>query len=137
MLGRLSGVFIESGSVAYDEDACFGGWDAWSHGLRLLHQKPSHRRMVACRLAVADRTAASACHFAIETKFSRNHGLGEIPFADKVRHHVDVVAIDHAKHFAEGGFLLPKAACHLRKKPHFADRSGMNERGSTGVRVHC
>ena len=49
-------------------------------------------------------------------KFSRNDCLGEVTFADKVWHDVNIVAFDHVQDFSQAWFLFPKTAINFREK---------------------
>src|ERR1700727_2744002 len=49
-------------------------------------------------------------------KFSRNNCLGEVAFADKVWHDVNIAAFDHLQDLTQAWFLFPETAINHREK---------------------
>ena len=120
-----------------DEEACFLGGDTRRDHAGLFHEKARHGLMVASGFAIMNDAFPDTRGFAGELEFAGNHRLGEIPLTDKIRHHINLLAIDHAQDFAEGGLLFPEAYGHLGEDAALADALSMNERRGTRVGIHC
>ena len=90
-LGGLGGVIVEIRSVTHDEETCLPSRDSRCCFLGTLQENLGHGGVIADRFAVADRHAIAAGDRSIQFKFPRDHGLGEVPLADKIRDDVDVV----------------------------------------------
>ena len=93
--------------------------------------------MVAGGLAIMDHSRTHTRGFTGKFKFAGNNCLREIPLADKIRHHINLVAVDHAQDFSKGGFLFPETNSNLGKDASLADALSMNERRGTRVGIHC
>ena len=50
-------------------------------------------------------------------KFSRNDYLGEVTFANKVWHDVNIIALEHSQDLSKAWFLFPEAAIDFREEP--------------------
>ena len=112
-----------------------GGIDAGGDFLGAAQDQAGHRRMDADRQAIMQGFAADDGGRAGELEFARDDVLGEIAFADEIRHDVDLVGIDHVERLAHRGFLFPEAAMHLGEQAAAADFIGVVEVGRGGVRI--
>src|SRR5262245_33413525 len=76
---------------------------------------------------------------AIQLELARNHRLGEIPFADKIRHDVNALdrcQIEKKERIAQTRLLFPKSALHIRENVSLPNICGVGQRRRVRVRVH-
>lgn len=131
-LGRI---LIQAGAMAGDDEGGLGGIDHGGDFAGAAQDETRHRRVDAHRQAIVQGFAAHDRGWTGELEFARDDLLSEIAFADKIRHDINFVGVDHVEGFAHGGFLFPKTAMHLREKVTAADFSGVLEVGRRRIRV--
>ena len=74
----------------------------------------------------------------VEVEFARDHRAGEIPLADEVGHDENIAdfgRVEEQRPVAQGRFLLPEHAGHLREEIPTADGGGVDEARRGGIRV--
>src|SRR6266571_9051539 len=95
--------------------------------------------MISDRIAVSPHlTVGTPCDSAIQIKLARNHRLREIPFADKIRHYVNVANgfwIEQKDRIAQARFLLPERALDICKNFPPPNLRRMRQRRRTRIRV--
>ncbi len=118
-----------------DQETGSFGRNIGSRFSRPVKQQIDHPRIVSHRFAIFDNFPRSMGDRSGEFKFSRDDRLGEVTFANKVRHDVDIVAFDHTQDLSKARFFLPKAAIDLREKLATNDFVRMLEGRCARIRI--
>ena len=105
-----------------------------------FEQQFGHERMVPNRLAIFPTLAArSFCYATIQLKLARDYGLGEITFADKIRHDINFAnrfGIEQEDRVAQTRFLFPKRAADLDKDFSTPNFHRVRQRRRARIRIH-
>src|SRR4029077_10809430 len=96
--------------------------------------------MISNRLTISpDLSIRSFCDLTVQLKLTRDHSLGEVAFADEIRHHADFAnrfGFKKEKSVAQTWFLFPEGALHICKNLPTPNLGGMRQRRRARVRVH-
>src|SRR2546428_9848894 len=99
-----------------------------------------YSRMVSDWLAIFPNLPICARSDApTQLKLPWNHRLGEVTFADEIRHHVNLpnpFRIKQEERVAQTRFLFPECALHLNKKVSAPNLRRMRQRRRARIRVH-
>src|SRR6187397_2744021 len=96
--------------------------------------------MISNRLTISpDLSIRSFRESSAQLKLPRDHRLGEISFADEIRHHVNFMnrfGIEQKQRIAQARLLFPKRALHLSKNPPTPNLRRVLQRRRARIRVH-
>src|SRR4249919_2030929 len=96
--------------------------------------------MISNRLTISPDLSVRSCRDrTIQLKLARNNGLGEITFANEIRHHVNFanrIWIEQEQGVTQARLLFPKRALHIRKNFLTSDLRRVRQSWRARVQIH-
>ena len=138
-LGRNRTVVVQRRAMAHDEQTRLRFRNVGRNFPRPLQEQFCDGGMIPDRFAIFPNLAArSGRQGTIQLQLARDNRLGEISFADEIRHHVnfaDLGIIEEEERIAKARLFLPETTGNFTEEPALPDRRrlGQTRRARVGI----